>query len=318
MHLDRRVAPCPLCRETGTRPIETVRISDLEALYVSQFGTHVDYLFDAQELIFVGCPACGLRFFGSAVTGDEVFYNSLQGNEWYYMDSKYEFEFAARLVGDARVLDVGSGRGAYSSLLKNPTRYTGLDLSVNAQRLAKDMGIEVLNEDIASHARRMPDVYDAVCSFQSLEHVADPRGFLAAMVRCVRPGGRLIIAVPSEDSFVGMAVNSPLNMPPHHVTRWTDRALESVARLFGLEMELLHHEPLQDCHRDWCANVIVGKMLRGNDRLVDMHADNWLRSRATNWLSSLIRKRTGTAGWLFGHTVIAVYHKPVGHIPSGS
>ncbi len=54
---------------------------------------------------------------------------------------------------------------------------------------------------------------------------------LAAL--CNIPGGLIGLAVPNQRSYVRHMVN-PLDMPPHHMTRWTRKALERVQTHFAL------------------------------------------------------------------------------------
>jgi len=307
---------CKLCLSDNATALQTLSVTDLEMLYTKSHQVSIRRLFKEAELVMVECPDCGLRFFSPCVTGDEAFYNSLQHADWYYVDSKHEFEFVAGMIAPHEtVLDVGSGRGAFAALIGNSGRYVGLDFSDQACEAAARDGISVRNEDVAEHCERLGPVYDAVCSFQSLEHVSDPHEFLAAMIGCVAPGGRLFIAVPSEDSFVGQAVNSPLNMPPHHVTRWTDRALESIARIFNLKCELIYHEPLQSQHQACAARTLAESILGSGGKLIDLSVPHKIRQRIGARLQLRMLDCTRTHG-MFGQTVIAVYRKPIDQVAS--
>lgn len=301
---------CKLCLNRNAITLQSLSVADLETLYGNNHQLPIRRLFKEDKIDLAECPDCGLRFFSPCITGDEVFYNGLQSASWYYVDSKHEFDFVAGMIDSReRVLDVGSGRGAFAALIGNAERYVGLDFSDQACMAAARDGVTVLNEDIAIHSERVGSVYDAVCSFQSLEHVSDPHEFLSAMIGCIAPGGRLFIAVPSENSFVGQAVNSPLNMPPHHVTRWSDRALESIAKIFHLKCEFIYHEPLQDQHQKWAARTLAVSILGSGGNLIDLGMGNKIRERIGARLQRRMLKLTRVVG-MFGHTVIAVYRKP--------
>lgn len=71
-------------------------------------------------------------------------------------------------------------------------------------------------------------------AFQVLEHMADPAGFLAAALACLRSGGLLALGVPAADSYVTEIADMVLNAPPHHLTWWTADALRQVAGQYGL------------------------------------------------------------------------------------
>lgn len=255
-----------------------------------------------------------LRFFHPAVAGSEQFYEQLQKFDWYYPGFKTEYDFAARYVaaGD-RVLDVGCGVAAFSKIVPDAD-YTGLELSRAAKEKAEGEGIRVLNEFAEDHARQNAERYDVVCAFQLLEHLVSPVAFLEACLECLRPGGTLVLSVPSVDSFSSMIVNFALDLPPHHVTRWTDEALRNLPRYAPMEHLETWHEPLPadqvSLYRSETIRwAILGRL--GKRRAVDTR----LRVRAAGLLSRIIAKAIGSGIsekrlGLRGVFAAAAYRKP--------
>ena len=168
----------------------------------------------------------------------------------------------------------------------------------------------------------MPASYDVVCHFQVLEHVSAPRAFLVDCVRALRPGGRLIITVPSEDSFLSIAEDAWLNMPPHHVTRWTDSALRFALAKLQLEAQEIWHEPVASFHAAWYRDVLINfgvkRLLGGCTVLASTH-----RGRRIARLGRLLGKTPLLGDWVFassvrafslrnrGHSVCVVARKPM-------
>jgi SAM-dependent methyltransferase len=62
-----------------------------------------------------------------------------------------------------------------------------------------------------------PDSFDYLHSSQSLEHMANPRAALKEWMKVVRPGGFVIVAVPSWELYEGMQWPSRYN-PDHKAT----------------------------------------------------------------------------------------------------
>ena len=61
----------------------------------------------------------------------------------------------------------------------------------------------------------------------------------------LRPGGRAILGVPNRNSYLADLVDFALDMPPHHVSRWSKRALEALAQETGFHVEALTCSPLE-------------------------------------------------------------------------
>lgn len=247
---------CPACQADDTEAVESVDRADLIRSY-RQKGIDVSTYLPNSSLTLCRCKHCELGFFAPVCAGDGPFYEQLQTQEWYYQDDKPEYAHAAKHVREGcSLLEVGCGKGAFQAWLPESVRYTGLEFNDEAVQKARAAGLDVSKQPVEDHVaegRR----YDVVCSFQVLEHVEHPKQFFHACVEALKPGGTLMMAVPAQDSFLAIAPNSPLNMPPHHVTRWTDRALTNLAHSEGLRKADIWHEPVADFHKEWHATTLA-------------------------------------------------------------
>jgi len=247
---------CPACHADDTEAVDSVDRADLIRSY-RQKGIEVGAYLHSGSITLCHCHHCELGFFDPACVGDGLFYEQLQTQDWYYQDDKPEYAQAATLVRqDSSVLEVGCGKGAFRRWLPQSIRYTGLEFNDEAIQKARAAGLDVRKQPVEEHAA-VGSRYDVVCAFQVLEHVEHPKQFFHACVQALEPGGILMIAVPAQDSFLAIAPNSPLNMPPHHVTRWTDRALTNLAHSEGFREAKIWHEPVADFHRDWHATTLA-------------------------------------------------------------
>ncbi len=237
---------CPLCGHEDNYIAEALSFAAIKKIYRKQFKIIIDDGLD--EIALHVCRNCGLKFYTPALTGGERFYEGLQKYDWYYMADKAEYKTAAGFVPPAGdVLEIGAGRGLFRRHI-NCGSYTGLEFSAHAIEMAKRDNVLIYDQNIGEHADSNGGRYDVVCAFQVLEHVADAREFLSSAVKCLKTGGRLIISVPNESGFTGCETNNVLNMPPHHVTRWTDTCLINMAGLFNLKLVALDYETLSDMH----------------------------------------------------------------------
>jgi 2-polyprenyl-3-methyl-5-hydroxy-6-metoxy-1,4-benzoquinol methylase len=304
---------CPLCRSKISRLVEVIPAPGLAELFRRSLGVDVAHLFTAAALELHRCEECDLRYFEYAEPGDQAFYAALNRNNWYYMDAKPEFQFAKSLIDTTDVvLEVGAGAGRFAKRISRD-RYTGLEFSESARREAQAAGVGLLNESVEAHARANAGRYDVVCHFQVLEHVADPRSFLEACIACLKPHGKLLVAVPAYDSFLQFATNNLLNLPPHHLTHWSDAALRSIGRLFQLELMGLTHEPVAAFHRrgyldTWLA-FVLNRMLGRNPKLVDTGLRQRALSRAAAAAGARLESKIPDFFFGRGHTVSAVFHR---------
>ncbi|HEB75049.1 MAG TPA: methyltransferase domain-containing protein [Nitrospirae bacterium] len=304
---------CPLCHGKDLETIEAVNVKILEKLYKKNFAVDISAFIAGKELHYILCRGCDLRFFYPQVTGDEAFYNALQKLDWYYMKEKEEFRYAADFISSTdKVLEVGCGKGVFAECIRSP-HYTGLDLSAKAKELAHERGVNIEVEPIHVHAERHRESYDVVCAFQVIEHVRDVRSFLQSMVDCLKKGGLLICAVPSEDSFLRYVSNGILNMPPHHVSRWSDKSLHSVAAIFSLQVVEVHHERVTRVHEAWYLSVLVANAIKTifniERRLLDDSIKHRVVTRISGMLGRVLSKGLSDELRPNGHTVVAVMRK---------
>lgn len=302
---------CPLCRAPATRNIGILRTADIVHLWIrcaaistiNEFKSH-----DPLELRV--CPTCDFRFIEPLMAGSETFYNDLHEKPWYIADDRFEFGKAASLIEVSEtVLEIGAGKGYFPShlLAKN---YIGLEYSAKAVKDAQERGIDLRQESIEEHAILHKNIYDVVCSFQVLEHVSNPRSFLEAAISCLKPKGRLMISVPGNDSFVGSAVNALMNLPPHHVSRWSDKCIQGLPQFLEITLESLLTEPLAKDHLSWYLQTLFTQLLWPQSALVRRDTFFMMASRILHALSLKLASRFSPQLRPRGHTVLAIYCKP--------
>jgi len=253
------------------------------------------------------------------VTGSELFYEKLQKFDWYYQDEKEEYDYATNYIKSSdKVLEIGCGKGVFSQKIKS-LDYTGLEFSRQAIQFASELGLNILNESIEDHAIKNSESYDIVCSFQVLEHVAMPRSFIESCIKCLKPGGLLIYSIPSADSFVTF-LNDILNLPPHHVTWYSDKSLEYIGKLFELKVINIHHDPLTNVGKRRYKYYLMLRCLQksihypSNSNLIDRSIRHKIITKITSVGSRLIPSLILDSDYElkpYGQSVTIVYQKPM-------
>jgi 2-polyprenyl-3-methyl-5-hydroxy-6-metoxy-1,4-benzoquinol methylase len=298
---------CALCSGHQTVLQEEVEVTRLNTAYRKLTG--IRNPLKTEKLNYLKCLDCGLLFFDPLQAGDESLYERLQRFDWYYMEDKLEYDIARKFLPiGGKVLEVGAGAAAFSRVV-GQGRYTGLEFNDLAIERAGRHGIALIKQSVEEHARS-GNKYDAVVSFQVLEHVAAPASFIRGCVECLNSGGTLIVAVPAHDGFAGRALNNILNMPPHHVTHWPERTLRHLAPLFGLEVLAIEFEPVAVHHKPWARKTNWEAGLRiflgMRQRLLDYSLAATLVSKLSSLMARILPCKVER---LIGHSVVAVYRK---------
>lgn len=291
-----------------TQIVETVPSRLIVDLYKSSMNTDVsNILCQYQNIYLAKCIDTGYEFFYPLdVNGGPKFYKELYGQktheDWAYKGTRWEFEAVldkTRRTG--RALDIGAGDGALlARLAERFDDVVGLETNPFGREGARARGLALLDETVETHAAAHAGAYDLVTAMQVLEHVSDVAGFLRAAATCLAPGGRLVIAVPDNDGFVGMKGDLPLNMPPHHVGRWRASSLKAVAPHLGLRVVSIEHEPLGEDVIGWYQSTV--ERAYGPRSRIARSLYHRLGGHAA--VGRFLREQRHT---IHGHTVMAVY-----------
>jgi 2-polyprenyl-3-methyl-5-hydroxy-6-metoxy-1,4-benzoquinol methylase len=278
--------------------IKTMSTADLVDMYKTKCNQDVSRHFhNLSNLSLHECTVTGMRFWRPAsVAGDEQFYKELSEN-WqnYYQTDRWEYQEArtAIVMPHSRVLELGCGRGYFLRSLES-LGHVGLGLELNADAaLNKVTGFDIRNQYAEEAAAAAPESFDVVCSFQVLEHVPDPRSFIEACIRLVRPGGKIILSTPNYEFPVHAKGLDAFDLPPHHLNHFTAATYKNMAPLFGLE---LSHVTRQ-------INIIQ------NLEVAFSNSDGPIERNLRWYFNKVLRLAFGQREVL-GHTILAVFVKP--------
>jgi SAM-dependent methyltransferase len=250
------------------------------------------------------CNDCVIQFFKpDSLAGSPQMYVALEKQEQYYLPRKWEHDMAlADMDGSRNGIEIGAGFGSFVERVKKEKGipFDGCEQNPSAIQVARSNGITLLLEDSDSLAKRLPRAYDVVCCFQVLEHVSRPRDLLHSFCDLLRPGGKLLLGLPNADSFLKHQFNL-LDLPPHHMTRWTAEVLTHLQAWFPLKLIRVAYEPLPDYQVEYYLRAYLDFLRKWGLGIAAWPA---IRSR----IARVIR-RPGVRRFLRGQTFYASYQR---------
>jgi len=182
-------------------------------------------------------------------------------SERLYFNHLKRYEFARAFVDGKHVLDLACGVGYGTAYLADAAQHAvGVDVSWEAIEYA----VKHYNRANVSFAQgdalMMPfssSSFDAVISFETIEHVPDAELYLAEVKRLLKPNGVYIVSTPAAKTYT----RTPAN--PYHVQEWPPAEFEALLRRFFSSVALYSQHELKQA-----AAVAVKKADRFNLRLL--------------------------------------------------
>lgn len=241
----------PLTKSQDITLLKTIPTEKLIQVWKNSFKIDITEELHAHEKIYLyQCNKTKIKFFVPAdILGSGKLYEQLQNFDWYYMPEKWEHKVALRdLLKCKDVLEIGSASGHFvKSAIDTGLNIKGIELNETAVTAAQEKGLPVERLDLQEAAKLYRQSLDAVCSFQVLEHVANPRDFIDWSIQMLKPGGKLIYCVPNSESFLKHQYNL-LDMPPHHMLQWSKESFKALETLFPVKLDKVVYEPLASYH----------------------------------------------------------------------
>ena len=213
-----------------------------------------------------------LFYYPLSISGDESFYDELKKklpekyNTPYYSAWKWEYDICIKYINKSdKVYEIGCGEGNFLLKLKESgvEEVYGTELNQDSVKAAVSKGLGVEYITIQEKSKSSKEVFDVVCSFQVLEHIADVKSFLDASIKILKKGGRLMIAVPFNDPYIFKNDKfNTLNMPPHHMGLWNRKAFENLCKFFPLRLEEIIVERLPNSGYDFDQYFSINKDIK--------------------------------------------------------
>ena len=220
----------------------------------------------------VACDRCGLGRFEPEPDAESV--RAFYPDEYYgepgtkfqplveslvrLVASRHIAFLSSGLAPGGRVLDVGCGRGVILGELANRGfEVHGVEISAEAARGA-DPRAEIRIAPRVADAGYPDSHFDQVIIWHVLEHLPDLRGTLREVHRVLKPGGRLIVAVPNFSSLQARWTGAAwfhLDLP-RHLYHFPLSALRRLMGRSGFAVDSEHHFSLRQNPFGWIQSLM--------------------------------------------------------------
>jgi SAM-dependent methyltransferase len=116
-------------------------------------------------------------------------------------------------------------------------RRVGIELNTHNAEIARKRGLEIYTGFVQTYETEQ--LFDVVSCYAILEHVGDPRPILRKLAALVKPGGMLVILVPSYDTGIRRladwgGIYWHMFAPPSHLTYYSRPYLDGFLTQNGL------------------------------------------------------------------------------------
>ena len=244
---------CPICDFIDTKVLYTVTVEESARCFIRNkrypdfqlLKNNLYKLWNSDKCQVLRCLNCDFSFSYPYIAGDNIFYNIVYKKP-AYPTWKFEFEetlntinsiLKYRDISDSTLLEIGAGDGAFLKKIAGiiPTnRIVATEYSDYGKKEISKLGIEVHSCDFRKMAEEWNNKFSYVCLFQVLEHLDGLDSVFETLYRITRDKGQVFIAVPNDKRINFNEANGALlDMPPHHIGRYTKKSFELLAKRFG-------------------------------------------------------------------------------------
>lgn len=149
-------------------------------------------------------------------------------------------------IKSGTLLDIGSGTGFFAGFMKNEGwNVLGIEINEKARNFSrKEFGIGALDP---SEIRNLePASFDCITLWHVLEHFYDPYSYMDDIGRLLKPGGKLIIALPNSGSYDCRKYGEYWAAwdVPRHLWHFTPQTFRRFAGKTGFEITAMRRLPL--------------------------------------------------------------------------
>lgn len=138
-----------------------------------------------------------------------------------------------RLSKNLKIMDLGCGTGILSNQIESyyPVKIDRVDSSEKMLNQNKKIKGKLICYNTSEKNKKIKNKYDIIFLFDVLEHIKNDKKFLSDALYHIKPGGLLVLNVPSLHSFY-----SKYDVAVGHVRRYSKTSFEKVAKACAVDI----------------------------------------------------------------------------------
>lgn len=239
---------CPVCGSNGICIRSLKKMSILQELE-QYFNEKLPEKLEVIDYEIIQCKNCSLEYAFPLQPGSQSFYQWITTRPGYYPQSRWEWLAILEHIKQREetdftsILEIGCGVGDFLDMAQKLSNIhvVGIDTTFESVHHCRNKGLEAHCETIESFQKKLipSQKFDYVVSFHCLEHVSDPKNLLESMLSVLKPGGSIFMSTPYSPMSFEEGWFDIMNHPPHHMTRWNQKAYDEIARQVGCNVKYL-------------------------------------------------------------------------------
>lgn len=218
----------------------------------------------------------------------------VEQSHWWYIGRRRIIEgFVKEICGRVtdrrpRILDVGCGTGANLIMLSKYGDAEGVDVSEDALAFCRERGLDQVRLGAGEELPYEDGTFDLVTAFDVVEHMDDDLAGLSEMQRVLRPGGRVLLFVPTFMFLWGLQDDVS-----NHRRRYRLPELRHVLEKAGFEIERTTYANITF----FLPILLVRKLMRLTG--IKTSTENSINVSALNGVFGRV---LGAESWILRHT----------------
>ncbi len=194
---------------------------------------------------------------------------------------------AGRYVAGKKVLDIASGAGFGSKMLKDigAAQVIGVDIAPESIAYAQEHygtpGVSFHQGDAEKF--EWPELFDVIVTYETIEHVPHPDVFLKRLRQLIKPDGQLFLSVPLGETR---------HIDPYHLHAFDQEEIFQMMEAAGFDLQGYRVEPWK------CTRKDAKQMRETNPGTAASWRDLLFSSRGRRVLRDYITKGGVSWDWL--------------------